>query len=412
MRLRHTVKTALVALRIHTLRSFLTIIGIVIGVAAIIVIMSLGKSAEDLILNQIRGLGSQTIIIGPGREPEGPSNFIEMYTDSLKERDMELLQKPSMVRGLKNITPIVMQMAPVSFEAEAIRTNILGASPIIGDILQLFVKDGAVFSEDDVQQRRSVAVIGSQVKEDLFGNGNAIGERMKIKGQTFTVVGALPPRGQVVFFDVDHTILVPYTTAQKYLLGINYYHSLLVEIEEDGLVPLAVRDIEYSLREAHDIDDPEKDDFHVMTQENTTERVKIVTNILTLLLVSVAAISLVVGGIGIMNIMLVSVVERTQEIGLRKSIGATNRDVLRQFLIEAVILTALGGVVGIILGLVVAFLASFVLSSVFLLNWGFQFSLPATLLGIFVSGFVGILFGLYPARLASRKAPIEALRYE
>lgn len=410
--LRHTVKTALVALKIHTLRSFLTIIGIVIGVAAIIVIMSLGKSAEDLILNQIRGLGSQTIIIGPGREPEGPSNFIEMYTDSLKEKDVELLQKPSLVRGMKRITPIVMQMAPVSFEEEVVRTNILGSSPLLADILQLFVQDGRPFNEEDVQQRRSVAVIGSEVKEDLFGNSDAVNERIRIKGQTFTVVGVLPPRGQVVFFDVDHTIVVPYTTAQKYLLGINYYHSLLAEVEKDALVPLAVSDIEYTLREAHGIDDPEKDDFHVMTQENTTERVKVVTNILTLLLVSVAAISLVVGGIGIMNIMLVSVVERTHEIGLRKSIGATNKDILLQFLAEAVILTALGGALGIILGLLVSYVASFILSNVFSLNWDFQFSLTATLLGLIVSGFVGILFGLYPARLASRKAPIEALRYE
>ena len=205
---------------------------------------------------------------------------------------------------------------------------------------------------------------------------------------------------------------MPYTTAQLYLLGIDYFHEIIVKAESQEAVLRTVRDIELTLRENHGITDPEDDDFFVTTQEGIVEQVQIIIGSLTAFLSSVVAIALVVGGIGVMNIMLVSVTERTREIGLRKAVGATEGDILSQFLFEAVILTVVGGIIGIILGTGLSFLASFVLTAILGVTWIFVFPITAALLGLFVSGLVGLVFGLYPARQAARKSPIEALRYE
>jgi len=195
-------------------------------------------------------------------------------------------------------------------------------------------------------------------------------------------------------------------------LGINYFNSIIARAENEKIVPQVVKSIELTLRETHNITDPEKDDFHIATQALAVERVGMVTGILTALLVSVAAISLVVGGVGIMNIMLVSITERTKEIGLRKALGATNKDIMLQFLLEAMILTGLGGIAGIIFGGLLSFIASFILSRIVSLDWTFAFPVSAALLGLAVAALVGLIFGLYPARQASLKSPMEALRYE
>lgn len=404
--------TALGGLQTNKSRSALTILGIVIGITAIILVMSVGQGAEDLILNQVRGLGSQTIIIEPGREPTGPSSFAELFTDSLKPKDVDALREPSNVQGLKELTPMVMQVAPVTFENETVRTNVIGASELIAKILDIFPNKGSFFTDEDIRQKANVAVIGSEIKSKLFGPSDALGEKIKVKGRTFRIVGILPPKGQVALFNADDMVVVPYTTAQQYLFGINHFNSILAQAETEDMVPRVVRDIELTLRETHNIDDPDKDDFHITTQADAAERVQTITGILTVLLVSVAAISLIVGGIGIMNIMLVSVSERTREIGLRKALGATEKDIMTQFLLEAVMLTALGGVAGIVLGAAFSYLASLILSRIVALGWVFTFPIAAALLGLGVAAFVGLVFGLYPARQASLKSPMEALRYE
>ena len=393
-------------------RSLLTLLGIVIGITAIILVMSVGRGAEELILNQIRGLGSRTIIVEPGREPKGPASFVELFTDSLKIRDLPSLKNPAKVPGLSGIAPNVVQVVTVAAGAESLRTSVIGSAELLVDILGVYPAVGNFFTAEDIKQKAAVAVIGVETGRKLFGQTSPLGQKLRIKDRTFRIVGIFPAKGQVALFNIDDLIVVPYSTAQEYLFGINYFHSFIIQAASEALVPRTVSDLKLTLRENHGITDPAKDDFHITTQADAAERVGMITGILTALLVSVAAISLLVGGIGIMNIMLVSVTERTREIGLRKALGATNRDILYQFLLEAILLTALGGISGIILGAILALAAALILNQIISLGWQFTFPLSAAILGLLVSSLVGLTFGIYPARRAAQKNPIEALRYE
>ena len=414
MTLQDSFKTALKGLEANRSRSFLTMLGIVIGITAIILIMSIGQGAESLILQQLGGLGAETIVIRPGKQPTGPSDIGEtLLSNSLKTRDVESLKRRENVPGLVEITPILLVPGSVSFEGETFRPTIIGSSGnFFPDVFNIYPAEGVLFDEADITQNASVAVIGSRVADELFGDSNILGEYITIKDRKFRVIGVFPPKGQVAFFDINELVIVPYTTAQLYLLGVDYFHEIIVKAESQEAVPRTVRDIELTLRESHGIADPEDDDFFVTTQEGIVQQVQTIIRALTVFLSSVVAIALVVGGIGVMNIMLVSVTERTREIGLRKAVGATKGDILFQFLFEAVILTGVGGVIGIALGTGLSFLASLVLTATLGITWIFTFPITAALLGFFVSGLVGLIFGLYPARQAAKKSPIEALRYE
>ncbi len=408
----YSLKTAVTGLKTNRSRSLLTILGIVIGIAAIILIMSLGQGAQQLILNQVQGMGSKTIVVIPGREPKGPSDAAQVFSDSLKLRDYELLQKKENVPTLGSVMPLLFTGVSSSYGSETYRPTIFGVSPLIQQIFDLDVSEGEFFSDDDVRARADVVVIGSKVKEQLFGDSPALGEKIKIKDRSFRVIGIMPSKGQVSFFNFDEAVIVPYTTAQQYVLGIKYFHRFIAEATSQELIAQTVTDIKATLRESHKITDPDKDDFFVQTQEDLAARLGLITQVLTLFLAAVAAISLVVGGIGIMNIMLVSVTERTREIGLRKSIGATDRDILMQFLLEAVLLTGTGGVAGIIIGGTLSVLCAVILTNFVGLDWSFQFPFLGAFLGIVVSGVIGLVFGIYPAKQAARKSPMEALRYE
>jgi len=255
-------------------------------------------------------------------------------------------------------------------------------------------------------------IIGSKVREELFGLSDPIGKNVKIKNKNFKVIGTMAPQGQSAFFNIDEVLIIPYTTAQTYILGIDYFHEIIIKTDDPESVRKTVQDIESTIRESHKITDPEKDDFFVVTQEGIVDQVSSILNILTVFLSSVVAISLVVGGIGVMNIMLVSVTERTKEIGLRKALGATNQDILIQFILESTILTAIGGAIGIAIGTLLSFAISMILTNYLNIVWPFSLPIYASILGLGVSSLVGIIFGLYPARKASKKSPIEALRYE
>jgi len=246
----------------------------------------------------------------------------------------------------------------------------------------------------------------------LFDGEDPIGKSIRIKNKSFRVIGVLPPTGQVVFFNADELLLVPPSVAQLYLLGIDHYNEIIVQAESPESVDRTVADIEHTIRDLHNITDPEKDDFYVQSQSELLSMVGTILSVLTAFLASMVAISLVVGGIGVMNIMLVSVSERTREIGLRKAVGATNKDIHRQFLVEAIVLTAVGGVIGTLIGFALSAVAALILSRVLGVSWAITFPVMAAVLGIGVSAGVGLVFGSYPAHKASEKSPIEALRYE
>ncbi len=405
-------KIALSGLSIHKSRSALTILGIVVGITAIIVVVSVGQGASDLILREIQGLGSKTIAVIPGREPSGPSGFAQIFSDSLTEKDLGALKRKENVPSLREVMPVVFGGESAAYGSETYQLTLFGASDLISKIFDLVPETGRFFTDEEVRGRADVAVIGSKTKGELFGQSAALGEKIKIKGRNLRVIGVLPEKGQVSFFNFDEMAIMPYTTAQQYIFGIKHFHRFIIEAESEAAIPRTVRDVESTLRESHGVPDPSKDDFFVQTQADLVSRLGSITGILTILLTSVAAISLLVGGIGIMNIMLVSVTERTREIGLRKAIGATEGNILRQFLLEAVLLTAIGGVIGILLGALISFIASLVLSRFVAAGWQFVFPLYAAFLGLGVAGAVGLVFGIYPARQASLKSPMEALRYE
>ena len=412
MRFKYTISTALTALAANKTRSLLTVLGIVIGVMSVTLIVSISNGANNLILNQFQIFGSRTISIEPGREPSGPADLTEIFTDSLKKRELDALSDKNRVPNFSNVSPEVIVPGGIAYEGETYRGTIIGASEVVQTILNLSVSDGVFFDASDVSGRATVAVIGEKVRDELFGLSNPLGKLVKIKGRNFRVVGILASEGNGLFFNVDEITIIPYTTAQAYLLGQDHFMEIIGQADTEEMIPQVTADIEATLRELHNITDPDKDDFHVMTQEGAIASVGVITGIMTALLASVAAISLVVGGIGIMNIMLVAVTERTREIGLRKALGATNKDIRNQFLAEAVALTVTGGILGIALGTFLSFLISIVLSQNLGLSWPFSFPVNAALLGFFVSFTVGLVFGIYPARAAARKSPIEALRYE
>jgi len=414
MPIKSVIRIALRSLFSHKGRSALTILGVVIGVMSIVIIVAVGKGAEGLIANEITSLGADIVWIEPGREPSGPTDFAStILSNTLKTKDIEALKDRNNVHGVEDIAPAVIVPGSVSYMGETYRPIMMGWSAnFFGDVFDIQPEEGFYFDEIAISNNERVAVIGATVKEELFGESEAVGENIRIRDKNFKVIAVLPDKGQVSFFDIGEVILIPYTTAQSQLLGTDYYNEVWVRAESVEIIPTLVLDIEQTLRERHNIDDPEKDDFYILTQQNLLDQIGSILDIITVLLASVVTISLIVGGVGVMNIMLVSVTERTREIGLRKAVGATEEDITTQFLVEAVILTATGGIIGIISGTLLSFIVTLIFSNVAGVDWIFSFPVAATVLGFAVSAAVGLIFGIYPARQAAKKHPIEALRYE
>lgn len=410
MHLKHTLNTAVKSLLSQKSRSLLTILGIVIGVAAIIVVMALGSGAQKLIIGQISNLGAESVVVQSGDGSLNPQS----RTQTLTVEDYEAIIEPGNIPNLASATPIVAVSELVSNENKTYRPAILGSiAQFFIESFNIYPAEGVPFSEEEIRSRSKVAIIGQEVKRQLFDtNESVIGQTIKIGDQRFRIGGVFPTTGRIVFFDVDELVLIPYTTAQTYITGENTFVQINLRADNAENVEKVVFDTTNIVRQSRNIAPGEEDDFRVQTQQALVEQVGTILSTLTAFLVAVVAISLVVGGVGVMNIMLVSVTERTKEIGLRKALGATQKNILTQFLFESVILTSLGGLVGIIIGTIIAYLTSIYLSQTLVQEWEFVFPINAALLGVGVSASVGLIFGIYPASKAAQKNPIEALRYE
>ncbi len=417
MNLKDTIRTAIQALITHKGRSVLTVLGIVIGISAIMIVMSIGDSATYLIVKEIQSFGSENVFINPGKPSDGLFSFggqsAALLLKSLTEKDVESLRNRSNVPDAAFINPAVNGSATVSFESETKTVSIIGSGAEGFDIYNISVGFGRTFTKEEVDEKAAVVVVGKNIVKEFFGSetANPVGERIKIKDKRFKIVGVLSTLGTSMF-GIDDMAMIPYTSMQQYILGIRHFHEIAVAARNPDAVPNLVKDIKITLRENHDIEDPEDDDFIVSTQEDIIKSVNSILDAITVFLAFVAAISLMVGGIGVMNIMFVSVTERTKEIGLRKALGATNKNIRTQFLIESVFLTLLGGIIGIMAGALVTFLSVTIASYVMNMNFPFIFSYLGAFLGVVVSGGIGIIFGIFPAHQASKKSPIEALRAE
>jgi len=400
-----TIRVALRAIMRNKLRSLLTVLGVVIGVCAVITMVNIGSGAQVAIENAISGLGTNMLIIFPGSMTKGGMRTGFGTVTTLVDEDAQAIRDECPTVQL--VSPIVNTAAQVVYQNQNWGTSIMGTDPEFQRIKNWPLARGEFFTIQDIKAASKVCVLGKTVSEKLFGIQNPVGQIIRVKRIPFRVIGLLTEKGQTTFGqDQDDTVVVPYTTAQKRLMGITYLSMIMASAVSNERIPDAQEQIGTLLRQRHHIPKGDDDDFTVRNLADLTSTFNMITGILTLLLGSIASISLVVGGIGIMNIMLVSVTERTREIGIRMSVGAKPADILLQFLLEAVLLSLIGGAVGIILGIgLTAVIAYFA-------EWPTPISVFAIIVSSLFAAAVGIFFGLYPARKASRMNPIEALRYE
>ena len=391
---------ALRAIRRNLMRSFLTVLGIVIGVSAVITMVTLGNGATRSIQEQIGSMGSNLLTVRPGRRmgpPEGAPNFRAADADALRQQLGDAVA----------VVPVVGASVTVVRHARNWSTTATGATTDYFPAGKWTLADGRLFSHAEERAGAAVCVIGDTIRKELFGGENPIGSRMRVKQFSCQVIGLLAPKGQSTMGrDQDDTVIMPLRTVQRRISGSQDVNNLMVSLREGASIDRAKDQISLIMRERRNIERSEANDFMVMDPRQLMEALTGTTRTLTALLGAVAAVSLLVGGVGIMNIMLVSVTERTREIGIRLAIGALEREVLLQFLIEAVVLASLGGLVGIVL----AAIASLVLAN--MMSLPYVFDPGVNLLSFAFSAVIGVVFGYFPARRAAQLDPIEALRHE
>jgi putative ABC transport system permease protein len=415
-KIKKSIEIAKAAILRHRLRAVLTILGITVGITAVIVVLSAGKAIELFITSQITQFGTDWIEI----EVKVPATA-QMSTENaggmaqgitittLTEKDAEEIGKYS---NISDVYAGNVAQEVVSVEDKNKIAMIFGVTEGFQRVDTGEIAEGRFFTDSEDKGLARVVVLGSNIKETFFGDEDAIGETIKIKKYNFKVIGVMAERGSAGVFSMDDLIIMPLRSLQKLIQGIDYVSFILGNLKDKNLGEQTVEDLTLIMRDRHDITDPRLDDFAIITADQSMAMMDVVTGAIKLLLFALACISLVVGGVGIMNVMYVSVTERTFEIGLRKALGAKKNDILNQFLTEAVVLTFLGGILGIILGISITWLISFVATNFLNFDWQFYFSITYLLLASGISILVGLISGLYPARSAANLDPMVALRKE
>jgi len=401
-----TLLVAVKALRRNAMRTALTALGMIIGVAAVIVMVAIGTGARTSIERQIRSAGSNIVMINAGSGGFGPVRQGQGAVTTLTPDDAEAIRQRA--TGVRYLTPTLNTRSQIVGETSNWNTQIQGTNEQLPAIRSWPLEYGAFFTDQDVRSAAKVVVLGSVARNQLFGDGaDPVGALVRINNQPFKVLGVLTAKGQAAMGpDQDDTVVTPYTTVQKKLMGVQHISGITISATDGASSDDLTNEIESILRERHRIQNGADNDFMIRTQAEMATMLTSTTDTMTYLLAGIAAVSLVVGGIGIMNIMLVSVTERTREIGLRLSVGARDLDVLTQFLVEAIVLSLAGGAIGIVLGFGVAQGVSRVM------QWTTVVTSQSVLLSFGVAAATGVFFGFYPARKAAALDPIDALRYE
>lgn len=407
MKITDLLEETTIALSMNKVRSGLTMLGIVIGVGSVVAMISIGQGAQASVEERIQSVGSNLLSVTPGvqREPGARVSAGRGSAQTLNREDAEAIREQ--VSYIEAVAPETSNRYQIITKGANTNTTVNGTVACFTQVKNYEIAQGSFISDQDVRTSAKVAVLGPTTRDDLFGEDtNAVGQRMRINGIIFTVVGVTNEKGGSGFSSPDDVVFVPLTTAQRFLSGNDYVGTINVQVEDEKFMSSAKEEITALLLARHNISNAENADFSVVSQAELLETMTEVTNTFTIFLGAIAGISLVVGGIGIMNMMLTTVTERTQEIGLRKSIGADRKDISRQFLAESVMLTFIGGTTGIIIGWLVS------IGMARIADMDTKVSLFSVILAFCVSAFIGIAFGYFPAKRAASLNPIEALRYE
>lgn len=399
-------------IRRSKMRSFLTMLGIIIGVAAVIIIMSVGEGAKSLIFGQITSSGSNLVAVLPGKSDDSgpPASVLGIVVTTLTDQDAKAIEN-SGFSAIAAATSYLRGADTISVEERKSDVSFVGVNADYLEVEDTDVASGQFFSPEEEGSAARLAIIGSQVAKDLFPDQDPIGKTIRIKQTPFVIEGVMKERGSKNFQDQDSQIFVPVTTAQKILLGVNYVNYIRIKVTDADQVNAVMDFTKNLLRERHNIDNPDNDDFSVRSTAQGLEILGTITTAITFFLAAMAAISLLVGGIGIMNVMLASVQERVKEIGLRKALGARSFDIVVQFLVETIMVTLTGGIIGIFIGVSFSYIIYRIVIAIGQ-SWAFVVTWQSMAMGIGISILIGVMFGILPAQKASQLDPIEALRYE
>lgn len=403
MEYKEIAKNALQALRNNKLRTSLTMLGIIIGITAVILIYSIGQGAVAFITNELSSFGTDYFQINPG------TSQLSTFAGSkaLTFEDLEAIRSDTSLTNIKSVAPFEMTSVKVSANGEEKDLLVYGTTHETLDILRPDIVSGEFITDEQELTSEKIAILGKDAAETFFGkNSNAVGETIKINNKTFRVTGILSSSSVLAGGIINNTLFIPINVVANDIVGEEKLQEIDVSVHDQNSINQTMDDVETLLRDKHNLKEGDESDFRISSAQDILTTVNTITSLLTTMIAAISGISLVVGGVGVMNIMLVSVTERTKEIGLLKAIGAKQKDILAQFLMESVVMTLIGGVVGIILGITGAFAVSLIAHIPFVI------SLPAIIIAVGVSTIVGLVFGLYPARRASKLSPIDALRYE